>query len=71
MDRLDALKVFIRIVERGTFAAAAPEIGIGQPAVSKQIASLERNFGAQLVRRTSRRIDDSIATAVRASTTGT
>lgn len=54
MDRLDALKLFIRIVEGGSFAAAAREIGVGQPAVSKQIASLERYLGAQLVRRTSR-----------------
>jgi DNA-binding transcriptional LysR family regulator len=54
MDRLDALKLFIRIVESGSFAAAAREIGVGQPAVSKQIASLERHLGAQLVRRTSR-----------------
>ncbi|MEX3687472.1 LysR substrate-binding domain-containing protein [Paraburkholderia sp. BR14263] len=54
MDRLDALKLFIRIVESGSFAAAARDIGVGQPAVSKQIASLERHLGAQLVRRTSR-----------------
>ncbi|QGZ58705.1 LysR family transcriptional regulator [Paraburkholderia acidiphila] len=54
MDRLDALKLFIRIVESGSFAAAARDIGVGQPAVSKQIASLERYLGAQLVRRTSR-----------------
>jgi DNA-binding transcriptional LysR family regulator len=54
MDRLDALKLFIRIVESGSFAAAAREMGVGQPAVSKQIASLERHLGAQLVRRTSR-----------------
>lgn len=54
MDRLDALKLFIRIIESGSFAAAAREIGVGQPAVSKQIASLERYLGAQLVRRTSR-----------------
>ena len=54
MDRLDALKLFIRIVESGSFAAAARDIGVGQPAVSKQIASLERYLGTQLVRRTSR-----------------
>jgi DNA-binding transcriptional LysR family regulator len=54
MDRLDALKLFIRVVESGSFAAAAREMGVGQPAVSKQIASLERHLGTQLVRRTSR-----------------
>ncbi|RKP53700.1 LysR family transcriptional regulator [Pararobbsia silviterrae] len=54
MDRLDALKLFVRIVESGSFAAAAREAGIGQPSVSKQIAALERHLGAQLIRRTSR-----------------
>ncbi|WP_413989637.1 LysR family transcriptional regulator [Labrys okinawensis] len=54
MDRLDAIRLFLRVVERGNFAAAAREAGIGQPAVSKQIAALEAHLGAQLLRRTSR-----------------
>ena len=56
MDRLDAIKLFVRVVECGSFSAAAREAGIGQPAVSKQIASLEEHLGAQLVQRTSRNI---------------
>jgi DNA-binding transcriptional LysR family regulator len=54
MDRLDAIRLFVRVVESGSFAAAAREAGIGQPAVSKQIAALEAHLGAQLMRRTSR-----------------
>jgi LysR family transcriptional regulator for bpeEF and oprC len=54
MDRLDAMRLFVRVVERGSFAAAARDAGIGQPAVSKQIAALEAHLGAQLLRRTSR-----------------
>ncbi|GLS21945.1 LysR family transcriptional regulator [Labrys miyagiensis] len=54
MDRLDAIRLFLRVVERGNFAAAAREAGIGQPAVSKQIAALEAHLCAQLLRRTSR-----------------
>jgi len=54
MDRMDAIRLFVRVVEGGSFAAAAREAGVGQPAVSKQIAALERHLGAQLIRRTSR-----------------
>ncbi len=54
MDRLDAIQMFVRVVESGSFSTAASERGVGQPAVSKQIAALEAHLGAQLLRRTSR-----------------
>jgi LysR family transcriptional regulator, regulator for bpeEF and oprC len=54
MDRLDAIKLFTRVVERGNFSVVAREMNIGQPAVSKQIAALEDHLGAPLLRRTSR-----------------
>jgi DNA-binding transcriptional LysR family regulator len=54
MDRLDALQLFVRVVESGSFSAVARERGVGQPAISKQIAGLEAHLGAQLIRRTSR-----------------
>lgn len=56
MDRLDAIRLFVRLVERGSFSAVGREEGIGQPAVSKQIGALERHLGAQLVLRTSRQV---------------
>jgi DNA-binding transcriptional LysR family regulator len=56
MDRLDAMRLFVRLVECGSFSAVGREEGIGQPAVSKHIASLERHLGAQLLLRTSRRL---------------
>jgi DNA-binding transcriptional LysR family regulator len=56
MDRLDAIRLFVRVVECGSFSAVGRENGIGQPAVSKQIAALEAHLGAQLVLRTSRKI---------------
>jgi DNA-binding transcriptional LysR family regulator len=54
MDRLDAIRTFVRVVESGSFSAVARAAGLGQPAVSKQVASLEAHLGAQLLRRTSR-----------------
>src|SRR4051812_26815766 len=54
MDQVDALRVFVRVVETGSFSAVARELGIGQPAISKQVAALEEHIGAQLIHRTSR-----------------
>ena len=52
MDRLDAMQVFVRVIEKGSFSAVAKERGIGQPAVSKQISALEDELGTELIRRT-------------------
>ncbi len=54
MDRLDVMRLFLRVAEAGSFSKAAQQSGIAQSTVSKQIAALERRLGAQLVRRTSR-----------------
>jgi len=48
------MRVFVRVVERGSFSAVSRELGIGQPAVSKQISALEQELGAPLIHRTSR-----------------
>src|SRR3954452_23485290 len=54
MDRIDCLRAFVRTLEGGSFSAAAKELGIGQPAISKRIAMLESEFGTQLFLRTTR-----------------
>ena len=56
VDRLDAMRLFVRVVETGSFSAVAREAGIGQPAVSKQIAALEEHLNARLLHRTSRNL---------------
>ena len=56
MDKLDAMRAFVRVVERGSFSAVAKENGIGQPAVSKQISALEDELGTELIHRSSRSI---------------
>jgi DNA-binding transcriptional LysR family regulator len=55
---LDAgrLRVFREVVQRGSLSAAAEELSFTQPAVSRQIAALEREAGAQLLERTPRGI---------------
>jgi DNA-binding transcriptional LysR family regulator len=42
------------VVAHGSFSAAAGDLGLTQPAVSRQVSLLERQAGTQLVRRTQR-----------------
>ena len=51
MDRLHAVKLFMRVVELGSFSKAAAELGIGQPAATKQVARMEQQLGARLLHR--------------------
>lgn len=54
MDRIDQLRVFVRLVERGSFSAVADELGVGQSTVSKWLAGLEDDLGTRLLDRTTR-----------------
>ena len=54
MDRLGAMETFVRVVETGSFSAAARDRNVGQPAVSKSIAHLEEQFGVRLLTRSTR-----------------
>jgi DNA-binding transcriptional LysR family regulator len=56
VDKLDAMQMFVRVIEKGSFSSVARERGIGQPAVSKQISALEDELGTELIHRTSRSI---------------
>jgi DNA-binding transcriptional LysR family regulator len=54
MDKLQAMRTFVRVVEAGSFSAVAHESDTTQSAVSKQVAALERELGATLLTRTTR-----------------
>src|ERR1700733_9122822 len=54
MDRLAAIEIFIRVVDTGSFSAAARHYDVGQPAVSKAISQLEEWLGVKLLLRTTR-----------------
>jgi DNA-binding transcriptional LysR family regulator len=51
MERIQALRLFVRVVDLGSFSKAAAEAGVGQPAATKQVAQLERQLGARLLHR--------------------
>src|SRR4029453_5776695 len=48
--------VFERVVERGSFAGAAKDVGLTASAVSKLITRLEQRLGVRLITRTTRRL---------------
>jgi len=52
MDRIQAVRLFVRVVDLGSFSKAAAELGIGQPAATKQVARMEAQLGARLLHRT-------------------
>lgn len=54
MDKLDAMRMFARVVECGSFSQAARDLKVSQPTVSKQLAALETRLGTQLLARNSR-----------------
>jgi DNA-binding transcriptional LysR family regulator len=60
-DRLKQLETFRRVVELGSFSGAARALGVGQPAVSKQIRGLEERLGARLVERTTHELSITLA----------
>src|SRR5437870_3992044 len=48
--------VFERVVERGSFAGAAQDVGLSPSAVSKLISRLELRLGVRLINRTTRHL---------------
>ncbi|MDZ7685910.1 MAG: LysR family transcriptional regulator [Gammaproteobacteria bacterium] len=54
MDRLTAMRMFVRVVETGSFSAVARETNSTQPTISKNIAELESWLGAKLLNRSTR-----------------
>ncbi len=50
------LRAFAGFVRRGSFSAAASELRISQPVVSKHIADIERDLGVKLIERRTRRL---------------
>ncbi|MEM1106913.1 MAG: LysR family transcriptional regulator [Pseudomonadota bacterium] len=57
MDRLDAMRLFMRVADAGSFSKAASDLGIGQPTVSRRIQDLEHRLGAELFQRTTRALN--------------
>lgn len=56
MDYLDSLRLFVRVVERGSFTAAAADQGVPRSTATETIRQLERRLGVRLLDRTTRHV---------------
>jgi DNA-binding transcriptional LysR family regulator len=54
MDRLQAMHMFVRVVETGSFSKAAKEFATTQPTVTKQVAATEARLKVRLLNRNTR-----------------
>lgn len=56
MDRLEAMRVFVRVAELGSFSAVSLQMGVARSVVTRQVAALETHLGAKLLARSTRRL---------------
>ena len=56
MDRLNAMRVFARVIDEGGFASAARQMNLSPAAVTRLVADLEEHLGTRLINRTTRRL---------------
>ena len=56
MASLKDMRLFVEVVQSGSYAAAAQRLGISPSVISKQIAAVENRLGARLLNRTTRRM---------------
>jgi DNA-binding transcriptional LysR family regulator len=56
VDKLNAMAIFVRVVERGSFSAVARELQTSQPTISKVLQALESQLGGKLISRSTRKL---------------
>ena len=56
MDKLTRIKVYVNVVETGSFTAASERMGISRAAASQYVAQLEQHLGGRLLNRTTRHV---------------
>lgn len=56
MDPASDIAIFVRVVDRGSFAAAAQEVGLTASGLSRALTRLEHRLGVRLLHRTTRKL---------------
>ncbi|NKM26513.1 LysR family transcriptional regulator [Rhizobium laguerreae] len=56
MDRLEAMRILLAVVDAGSISAGSRKLNAPLPSVSRKVAELERQLGANLIVRTSRNL---------------
>jgi DNA-binding transcriptional LysR family regulator len=57
MDRIDAMQVFVRVVETGSFTKAAETLQASKTSVTQGVQQLERQLRVKLLHRTTRKVN--------------
>ena len=56
MDQIQAMRIFVRVVEAGTFTRAADSLNLPKATVTKHVPALEERLRVKLLNRTTRRV---------------
>ncbi|PTE07725.1 LysR family transcriptional regulator [Mesorhizobium helmanticense] len=56
MDSLDRMRLLVRVIERGSFTAAAADLGLSRSTATEAIKELEARLGVRLLERTTRHV---------------
>ena len=56
LDRVEAMAIFVAVVEAGSFTAAGRKLNIPLPTVSRKLGELEGHLGTRLLTRSTRRL---------------
>lgn len=56
MDRIDVMKIFVRVAELGSFTQAADSLGLAKASTSAAVRELETDLGTRLLQRTTRNV---------------
>jgi DNA-binding transcriptional LysR family regulator len=54
MDKLNAMQLFVRVAETGSFTAVADQLDVARSVVTRQISALEQQLGVKLMTRSTR-----------------
>jgi DNA-binding transcriptional LysR family regulator len=54
MDKFNAMQLFVRVAETGSFAAVANQLGVDRSVVTRQVSALEKQLGTKLMTRSTR-----------------
>lgn len=60
MDRFEAMRVFVRIVERRSFTKAADDLGLPRSSATDAVKGLEARLGVRLLQRTTRHVSPTL-----------
>jgi DNA-binding transcriptional LysR family regulator len=56
MDRIDVMKIYVRVAELGSFTQAADSLGLAKASTSAAVRELEAELGTRLLQRTTRKV---------------